>query len=297
TVGGWLDLSGTNITSLPNGLTVGGSLDLSGTNITSLPNGLTVGGSLDLSNTKITSLPDNLTVDGLLDLNNTTITSLPDNLTVDGSLYLRNTKITSLPDNLTVGGSLYLRYTKITSLPDNLTVGGSLYLRYTQITSLPDDLLVGNMIYSDLGLQAKKIIHGTVTDKWVFADDILTHIKVVKKIGDMTVYVTPYKAVVVTKDGKTFAHGNTIREAVQDLRFKEAERNIDDYREFDRDSVLEFDDAVIMFRVITGACAYGTNRFIEEQKIEKRPYSVGEILELTKGQYGHEEFAKYFGGK
>ncbi len=73
TVGGWLDLSDTNITSLPDNLTVGGGLDLRGTNITSLPDNLTVGGGLDLSGTNITSLPDNLTVGGWLDLRGTNI--------------------------------------------------------------------------------------------------------------------------------------------------------------------------------------------------------------------------------
>ena len=52
--GGYLDLRGTGITSLPDGLTVGGSLDLEGTGITSLPDGLTVGGSLYLRGTGIT---------------------------------------------------------------------------------------------------------------------------------------------------------------------------------------------------------------------------------------------------
>ena len=51
---GNLDLRGTGITSLPDGLTVSGSLDLRGTGITSLPDGLTVGGWLDLSDTGIT---------------------------------------------------------------------------------------------------------------------------------------------------------------------------------------------------------------------------------------------------
>ena len=59
---GYLDLRGTGITSLPDGLTVGGWLDLSGTGITSLPEGLTVGGYLDLRGTGITSLPDGLKV-------------------------------------------------------------------------------------------------------------------------------------------------------------------------------------------------------------------------------------------
>jgi len=50
---GNLNLSGTGITALPEGLTVGGSLYLSDTGITALPEGLTVGGSLDLSGTGI----------------------------------------------------------------------------------------------------------------------------------------------------------------------------------------------------------------------------------------------------
>jgi len=50
---GSLDLEGTGITVLPDGLTVGGSLDLRGTGITVLPDGLTVGGSLDLRGTGI----------------------------------------------------------------------------------------------------------------------------------------------------------------------------------------------------------------------------------------------------
>ena len=53
TVGGWLDLSYTKISSLPPGLTVGGSLYLYNTQISSLPPGLTVGGDLYLSNTPI----------------------------------------------------------------------------------------------------------------------------------------------------------------------------------------------------------------------------------------------------
>jgi hypothetical protein len=41
-------------TALPEGLSVGGYLDLRGTQITALPEGLSVGGYLDLSGTQIT---------------------------------------------------------------------------------------------------------------------------------------------------------------------------------------------------------------------------------------------------
>ena len=130
--GGWpyyrgnLDLHGTSITSLPDGLVVDGNLDLEDcTGITSLPNDLAVGGLLDLSGTGITSLPNDLVVGGNLDLYNTSITFLPNDLTVGGNLYLRGTSITSLPNDLAVGGYLDLHGTGITSLPKGLTEGYS----------------------------------------------------------------------------------------------------------------------------------------------------------------------------
>ena len=167
---GNLDLRGTGITSLPDGLVIYGGLDLENcTGITSLPEGLVVGGSLYLENcigitslpndlavgcnlylrgTGITSLPDGLTVGCTLDLENCTgITSLPEDLTVGGTLDLENcTGITSLPDGLIVGGNLYLYNSSIISLPNDLTVGGYLDLRGTCITSLPEDLIVGSTL-------------------------------------------------------------------------------------------------------------------------------------------------------
>ena len=149
-IDGGLDLENcTGITSLPEGLVVGGSLDLYGTGITSLPEGLAVGGGLHLENcTGITSLPDGLAVGGILDLRGSGITSLPDGLTVGGNIDLENcTEITSLPNGLTVGGGLDLgNCTGITSLPEGLTVGGDFYLHSSGITSLPESLTVGGDI-------------------------------------------------------------------------------------------------------------------------------------------------------
>ena len=74
--------------------TVQGDLDLSGTKVTSLPEGLKVGGHLYLEGTKIKSLPEGLKVGGDLVLSGTEIKSLPDGLEVGGHLYLARTKIT-----------------------------------------------------------------------------------------------------------------------------------------------------------------------------------------------------------
>ena len=139
-----------------------GSLDLSGTGITSLPDGLTVGGSLDLSGTGITSLPDGLTVGGSLDLSGTGITSLPDGLTVGGSLYLRGTGITSLPDGLTVGGSLYLSGTGITGTARRLQNGDCVPGKYLYadgiLTHIKGSKTIGEYTYYIGKIKGKSVI-------------------------------------------------------------------------------------------------------------------------------------------
>ena len=72
------------------GLTVGGGLNLRGTQITELPEGLTVGGSLNLEDTQITELPEGLKVGGDLILRDTQITELPEGLKVKNSIYIDN---------------------------------------------------------------------------------------------------------------------------------------------------------------------------------------------------------------
>jgi len=96
-----------------------GDLNLSGTKITSLPEGLKVGGYLNLSYTKITSLPEGLKVGGFLELSDTKITSLPKDLKVGRYLELRNTSIISLPKDLRVGGRIYLHCVRISLNKEN----------------------------------------------------------------------------------------------------------------------------------------------------------------------------------
>jgi hypothetical protein len=97
---GYLDLQGTNITSLPEGLKVGGTLYLQGTNITSLPEGLKVAGVLDLNRcTSLTSLPEGLEVGSYLDIEGTKITSLPKGLQVESSLHIGGTPLKKYSDD------------------------------------------------------------------------------------------------------------------------------------------------------------------------------------------------------
>ena len=289
--GGSLDLGGcTGLTALPDNLTVGGWLDLRRcARLTALPDNLTVGGSLDLRGcTGLTALPDNLTVGGWLDLRRCTgLTALPDNLTVGGSLDLGGcTGLTALPDNLTVGDWLDLRgCTGLTALPDNLTVGGWLDLGgCTGLTALPD-------IY-----KLRKLKNGDYkAGRYLYADNILTHIKRVKKMGKYYYYIGKIRGKNVIFDGKHYAHCKSFSDGVKDIEFKNAkERGAKQYRQLKLSDTVTKDDAITMYRIITGACRAGTDGFVDSLGKTKDRYTIAEIIEITKGQYGAAVFENFF---
>ncbi len=94
---------------------------------------LNIEGELDLTNTDIKSLPDGLKVAGDLNLTETDMRLLPERLEVAGNLYLDHSFIKSLPKDLKVGGYLSIEATYIKSLPRGLQVGGDLYLNDSKL--------------------------------------------------------------------------------------------------------------------------------------------------------------------
>ena len=196
------------------------------------------------------------------------------------SLDLSGTSIQSLPDNLTVGGSLDLSGTSIQSLPDNLTVGGSLDLRGTSIKRK----------------KTNKLKNGDyVPARYIYADGILTHIKKRKKIGNFWFYVGKIKGENVVSDGTHYAHCNGIKEGIADIIFKTAtERGSERYKNLTLESEIKTEDAIAMYRIITGACKQGTQNFVDGIEKLKESYTIKEIIEMTSGHYGAETFKNFF---
>ena len=183
------------------------------------------------------------------------------------------------------GGYLDLRGTQITALPDNLTVGGSLDLSGTQIKNKVEE---------------KRKVKGFYEGKykpnaWLYCDGMLIHVKRKKKIGEYTYYVGKIPTMNVIYDGENYAHCKSIKQGILDLRFKKAkDRGAEQYKDLTLDSVLTYDDAVMCYRIITGACAAGTQHFLNGLKETKEKYTLSEIIELTKGQYGSNTFKNFF---
>ena len=331
-VGGYLNLCGTKITTLPNNLVVGDFLNFAKTNVIELPDNLFVG-SLYLTDSKVTKLPENLVVGGSFDLYGTNITELPNNLVVGGSLSLYEAKITKLPDNLVVGKNLNLMYTNIAKLPDNLIVGGWLDIRYTNIDKLPENLVVGGYLELDktkiaklpenlivggniygmsnnptaLALskdakkkvqQVKNFLQWNVGGKtYIKTDNIFSVVDSHKGNVWLTHRIGVNETLYVVTDGEGhYAHGSTLKEAKMDLLYKINDRDTSLYENLSLDNELSFEEAIVMYRTITGACSAGTKDFVENRLPEplKEKYTIREIIELTDGEYGNENLKEFF---
>ena len=98
----------------------------------------------------------------------------------------------------------------------------------------------------------------------------------------------------IVKDGDVYSHGATLEEAKKSLKYKISNRDTTQYKDHTLDTKLSLTDLIRCYRVITGACESGAKYFIEQNKIEDKEYSIKEFIDITKGQYGNETFAKFF---
>lgn len=104
-------------------------------------------GYLDLSGSKLTHLPNWLTkVIGKLNISGSRITDIPDNLEIIGDIFVGESALTEFR-RTKVSGTLGLSYTKIQKLPDNLKIVGSLFVRYVNFIEIPKNLIVGETLY------------------------------------------------------------------------------------------------------------------------------------------------------
>jgi hypothetical protein len=137
-------------------------------------------------------------------------------------------------------------------------------------------------------------IYSETGKKSVITDGILS--EVIKEKGNI-LHVKNHgedKISYIVKDGDVYSHGATLEEAKKSLKYKISNRDTTQYKDHTLDTKLSLTDLIRCYRVITGACESGAKYFIEQNKIEDKEYSIKEFIDITKGQYGNETFAKFF---
>ena len=324
-----LGICETGLTTLPKGLKVKGELNISYSDITDIPDDCEFG-CLAMEETKITKLRNNLNliyldargsalqqlpkglkVKWYLDISETKITEIPDDCEFS-SLNISNTKITTLRDNLVLN-ELKIINTPLEKLPNNLVVYFSLFMVNTPFTTIPNDCLVKDIYcrsdFNDERYKEKgfgfcyylkdEIVHISHPSgrEFLHVDGILS--EVIEKKGN--VYhvrngINRSISYVVTDGNNHWAHGDTLEKAKQDLIYKISERDKSKYENLTLDSELSYYEAIACYRVITGACRMGTQDYLEHRlpTPHKEKYTIREMIELTKTEYGSQTFKEFF---
>ena len=174
---------------------------------------------------------------------------------------------------------------KITSITlekkdGKLYYGGYLYLEGTQITQLQAQKVNRKITIHNLTWQDCKYIKVD----GIFSEVLSNRGNVykIKGIGSDKIYWVVVK-------GNYSAHGDTLRQAKEDLQFKIIAEKLKN-EPIKADTIIDLK----YYRLITGACETGCNQWIEQNNITKQEFRADELLPLLRkhNAYGLDRFKK-----
>ena len=218
--------------------------------------------------------------------------TLPALAEVGGDVRVDGQATLNAPALAEVGGDV--RVDGQATLPALAEVGGYV-LVYGQAT-LPPKEKIGNSPKPMRPISKKFQSKG-----YLFADRILSRLISKRKHGAVIIFKTAKignrrKVLYVVQRGELFAHGETVKQATHDLRYKLADRDTTKYKGWTAASVHSIADVIGAYRAITGACEAGTKGFCEGKELPAN-LSVKVAIRLTRGAYGGEKFAAFFADK
>ena len=128
-------------------------------------------------------------------------------------------------------------------------------------------------------------------------DGILSWIIGKKSLGEITVFeikiVGKLKTSFAVQRGESFSHGETVEKAIEDLRYKISDRDTSRFESWTLKTEVSIEEAIQSYRLITGACEFGTKHFCNSIELPEK-ITVSEIIKKTKGQFGNLEYQKFF---
>ena len=213
---------------------------------------------------------------------------------VTGYVYVSGSAKLDAPKLETVGGDVYVYGSaKLDALE---TVGGDVYVSGSAKLDAPNIKLKNTK-------EAKKICSDALSLAFrikglIRIDGILSWILKEKTVKGFTVFqikiVGKTTLSFCIKQGDKYAHGETIEQAKEDLKYKCADRDVSEFKKWrnNLDKKVSFEDAIAAYRTVTGACEFGVKEFVKSIEIPKR-ITPNIIIELTQGKYGHREFSNF----
>lgn len=120
-------------------------------------------------------------------------------------------------------------------------------------------------------------------------DGIATFLRKKKKRGEFEIWEGKFfnddQKCFVANRQDFYAHGRTIKEAIEDVNFKYLNESMD-VQDVVNQIKATGSMSVAEFRMITGACREGCRRFLKQRGISKTELPFNEAIELIKDQFG-----------
>ena len=141
----------------------------------------------------------------------------------------------------------------------------------------------------------KNIFEANLKLGYYYVDGILAAL--VKRKGRVARVIIVGKTAVsyVVEDGRgNYSHGETLEKARDGLIYKISSRDTSTFKKWTKSTTVSLVDAIASYRIITGACEFGTRHFCEGLGKLPKNLTINRVIELTKGQYGANTFAAFF---
>ncbi len=161
---------------------------------------------------------------------------------------------------------------------------------------------IENKEYKDFrGRILKENEYYCLSDKKFYPVDISDGIKI-KKISEKKkdnmiiikgIDMSDNEEMYLVKDGELSAHGEDLREAIEDLTFKKMESEEIQNIAAEIKKTGKVNKA--QYRAITGACQYGTNKFCEQHNITSEEIELSELRKILIDDYGAKKFWELVG--
>ena len=236
-------------------------------------------------------------IGGYVDVSEGATLNLPVCTSIGGSVYVSEGATLDLPVCTSIDGSVYVREGATLDLPVCTSIGGYVYVSEGATLNLP-----GSCKKNDPGNDAKakclkNLAASFLLSGYLFADGILSKQVSVKNLRGLTVHEVVIcgktdTSYVIERDG-VYSHGATIQEAKESLIFKISDRDTSRFKSWTLDTQVSAAEAIASYRAITGACEFGTREFCAGKDLE-RNYTVAEVIKMTTGKYGCEQYKGFF---
>jgi len=171
---------------------------------------------------------------------------------------------------------------------ENVNIGGSLDLNNNNLTKTPtkEELNINSDVFDSF-----------LSKGFLYADNILQKLISTRKKDDLTIYRTEKigtnKREYVVKRGNIFSHGETLKQAIDDLVYKISDRDTTEYKDWNLKTLKPKAEMIQAYRKITGACETGVKNFVEKLELPEE-LTVNEVIGWSTDNYGHKEFEKFF---